>query len=194
MYFEPTNELNELIESNASLPDAVSIWEVKHQFDVAGEIDALVASVNSGLSSHRKVQRTILLEVLDRAMERNATAFSTPEVFQILVMREVYDFANSSVSGTKPSVTDANNDLLPLGHPHCSVSLDKFSNEFVKEHQIEWKSSDPRVSEEFRPLVASAMRAPSKSLEQDFIVAKLEATKSSDVPRDVILSILNDNQ
>jgi hypothetical protein len=127
-------------------------------------------------------------------MERNATAFSTPEVFQMLVMREVYDFANSSVSGSKPSVTDSNNDLLPLGHPHCSADLDKFSNEFVKEHQIEWKSSDPRVGEEFRPLVASAMRAPSKSLEQDFMVAKLEATKSEDVPRDIILSILNDNQ
>lgn len=194
MYFEPTDELNQLLEQNSAQADALSIWEVKHHFDVAGEIDALVASVNSGLSDSRKIQRTILLEVLDRAMERNAHAFATPEVFEILVMREVSDFANCAVSGHKPSVTDANNDLLPLGHPYCSAQVEKFSTDFVREHQIEWKSSDPRVSEEYRTLVASAMRAPSNSLEQDFIVAKLESTKAEDVPRDVILSILNDNQ
>lgn len=194
MYFEPTDELNELLENNASRPDAVSIWEVKHHFDVAGEIDALVASVNTDTPISRKVQKTIILEVLDRAMERNAHAFATPEVFELLVMREVYDFANSAVSGTKPSVTNLNNDLLPLGHPHSEAKFQNYSEDFVREHRIEWKASDPRVSEEFRPLVASAMRAPKNSLEQDFIVAKLEATKSSDVPRDVILSILNDNQ
>jgi hypothetical protein len=194
MYFEPTDELNELLDNNAAPVDAFSIWEVKHHFDVAGEIDALIASVNDGLSSSRKVQRAVLLEVLDRAMERNAHAFASAEVFEMLVMREVYDFANSAVSGDKPSVTDSNNDLLPFGHPHSAAKFENYSEDFVREHQIEWKSSDPRVSEEFRPLVASAMRAPKNSLEQDFIVAKLEATKSEDVPRDVILSIISDNQ
>jgi hypothetical protein len=194
MYFEPTSELNALLERNDAPVDAASIWEVRHDFNVAQELGALLASANSGLSSQRKVQRATALEVLDRAMERNATAFAYPEVFQLLVMRELSDFVTCSVSGKTPSVTDANNDLLPLGHPDCAADFSQFSEEFVREHQIEWKSSDPRVNEDYISLVASAMRAPSGSLEQTFIVTKLEATKAEDVPRDLIISIINDIQ
>jgi hypothetical protein len=194
MYFEPTDELNELLDGNDRPVDAMSIWEVKHNFNVTEEIDALLASANSELASPRKIQKTILLEVLNRAMERNAHAFSTPEVFEMLVMREVSDFASCSVSGNEPSVTSANNDLLPFGHPNCSADFSNFSDEFVREHQIEWKSSDPRIAEEYRPLVASAMRAPNDSLEKKYIITKLELTPTKDVPRDLIISIFNDNQ
>ncbi len=194
MYFESNDELNELLDQAVAPVDAFSIWEIKHTFDVAREVDALVASANSGLASGRKVQRTEVVEVSRRAMERNATAFATPEVFEILVMREVSDFVNSSVSGSKPTVTDANNDLLPLGHPHRSLGNTAYSESFIREHQIEWKSSDPRVNEEFIPLVASAMRAPADSLERTYVLTQLEATSPQDVPRDLIISIINDNQ
>jgi hypothetical protein len=194
MYFEPTDELNEFLSRNHVEADAVSIWEIQHKFDAATSVDALIASVNEGLASARKVQKTEVSEVVKRAMERNATAFATPEVFEILVMREVSDFVTSSVFGSKPVVTDANNDLLPLGHPHRLFSSDLYSENFIREHQIEWKSSDPRVNEEYRPLVASAMRAPSNSLERTYVVAQLEATSPKDVPRDLIISIINDNQ
>jgi hypothetical protein len=193
MYFEPTDDLNELLSRNHVEADVFSIWEIQHKFDVAASVDALVASVNEGLSSARKVQRTEVSEVVNRAMEKNAVAFATPEVFEILVMREVSDFVTSSVFGSKPTVTDANNDLLPLGHPHRSLANNSYSKEFIREHQIEWKSSDPRVNEEYRPLVASAMRAPSDSLERTYVVAQLEATSPKDVPRDLIISIINDN-
>lgn len=194
MYFEPNEELNESLERNHAQADVFSIWEIKHKFDVATSVNALVASANEGLTSSRKVQKTDVFEVAKRAMERNATAFATPEFFEILVMREVSDFLKSAVSGNKPSVTEANNDLLPLGHPYRSFGDTAYSEEFIREHQIEWKSSDPRISEDFRPLVASAMRAPSDSLERNYVVAQLEATSAKDVPRDVILSIISNNQ
>jgi hypothetical protein len=194
MYLESNDELNELLAIQNAKPDLVSIWEVRHRFDIAKEVDALVASVNSGVSNYRKLPKTTVLEVLDRVMEKNATAFSTPEVFQFLVMRELSDFASSYVSGKKPTFTNDNNDLLPLGHPECSSDTKQFSDLFVQEHKIEWKSSDPRISEEFRPLVASAMRAPADSLERTYVLTQLEATSSEDVPRDLIISIINDNQ
>jgi len=194
MYFESNDELNEFLDKNHVEADVLSIWEIKHKFDVATRVNALVASANEGLASARKVQKTEVFEVVSRAMERNATAFATPEVFEILVMREVSDFVSSSVSGGKPVVTDSNNDLLPLGHPHRSLANNSYSTDFIREHQIEWKSSDPRVNEEYRPLVASAMRAPVDSLERTYVLTQLEATSSQDVPRDLIISIINDNQ
>ena len=194
MYFEPTDELNELLERNHVQADVFSIWEIKHKFDAVASVNALVASANEGLAGARKVEKTEVFEVAKRAMERNATAFATPEIFEIVVMREVSDFVKSAVSGNKPAVTDTNNDLLPLGHPHRYFGNTTYAENFIREHQIEWKSSDPRVNEEFRPLVASAMRAPSDSLERTYVVAQLEATSPQDVPRDLIISIINDNQ
>jgi hypothetical protein len=60
------------------------------------------------------------------------------------------------------------------------------------EFKAEWISADPRIAEEFRPLVASAYKTNTNSLEREYVLAKLEATSPVDVPRDVVLGLATD--
>jgi hypothetical protein len=65
----------------------------------------------------------------------------------------------------------------------------------LTEFKAEWVAADPRISEEFRPLVASAYKTKPNSIEREYAVAQLEVVSSDAVPKDLILSlIVNDDK
>lgn len=186
-------ELNELIESDPSLPVVESVWEVKRNADISGTVMSLLASANESAPLERKLMKAVVLEVTDRALVKTISLFANAELREFKVIREVSDFISAAVKGTQPKITQDNNDLLPMGHPFSLMTYE--SSQFitqadVNEYKALYASADPRISEEAKPLVASAMRARPNSVERKYLTAKLDSMGTSAVPRDIILSLL----
>ena len=189
-FFDPVDEINNIISSSSrvALP---SIYEKVEKLDVVGEGKALVASANAKALPTRRVGKFEMLEVLERSLSRTALNFANPGERAFTALRELSDFVNMATTGSQPKVANAHRDLLPVGHP-LSTREHNFSQQEVAQFHAEWMSADPRIAEAFRPLVASAFIAPASSLEREYVIAKLEATSSTEVPRDVILGLTAD--
>ena len=189
-FFDPVDEINRIISSTdrIALP---SIYEKVQKLDVVGEGKALVASANARALPTRRVGKFEMLEVLERSLNRTVLNLANPGERVFTALRELSDFLNMATTGAKPKVADAHRDLLPVGHP-LSTREHNFSQQEVAQFHAEWMSADPRIAEAFRPLVASAFIAPASSLEREYVIAKLEATPASEVPRDIILGLTAD--
>jgi hypothetical protein len=185
--FEPINEINKIIQSEdiQALP---SIYEKKEKTNVVTEGTALVASANKKTLPNRRVGRFEMLEVLERSLSRTVLNFNNPSQRAFTAMRELSDFVNMATTGATPKIADAHRDLLPVGHP-LSTKKHNFSQEELAYARAEWMSADPRIAEEFRPMVATAFVTPADSVEREYLIAKLEATDATLVPRDVILGL-----
>ena len=185
--FETINEINKIIQSEdiQALP---SIYEKKEKTNVVTEGTALVASANKKTLPNRRVGRFEMLEVLERSLSRTVLNFNNPSQRAFTAMRELSDFVNMATTGATPKIADAHRDLLPVGHP-LSTKKHNFSQEELAYARAEWMSADPRIAEEFRPMVATAFVTPADSVEREYLIAKLEATDATLVPRDVILGL-----
>jgi hypothetical protein len=185
-FFDPVDEINKIIDNERlALP---SIYQKVEKLDVVGEGKALVASANAKTLPARRVGRFEMLEVLERSLARTVLNLTNPGERVFTALRELSDFVNMATTGAQPKIANAHRDLLPVGHP-LSTREHNFSTEELAQFHAEWMSADPRIAEAFRPLVASAYRAPEASLEREYVIAKLEATNANEVPRDVILSL-----
>jgi hypothetical protein len=185
------NPVNEIIDSEDEQIGAVvaSIYKkVEKPINISAEALALVASANAVAVSSRKVGRFEAMEVLSRSLERTIMNFQNPEQRAFTALREVSDYINMATTGAQPKIAKAHTDLLPVGHP-MSTKFHMFSMEEVAKQRGEWMSADPRIAEEFRPLVASAFETPVGSLQREYLLAKLEAAPATDVPREVVLSL-----
>jgi hypothetical protein len=153
---------------------------------------SLVASANQQVPSARKIERRYVYEALHRAMDRTALLFTQPEVREINVMREVSDFVKVATFGSEPKFCQDYLDLLPVGHPLSQRSIGTLSAEDVVEHGILWRAGDPRVSDEHRPLVASAFRAAPNSVERKFLAARLDGLPSEEIPKDLLVHLIEE--
>jgi hypothetical protein len=153
---------------------------------------ALVASANQQVPNARKLERLYVYEALNRAMDKTALLFTNPEVREINVMREVSDFVKVATFGSEPKFCQDYLDLLPVGHPLSQRSTETLSAEDVAEHGILWRAGDPRVSDEHRPLVASAFRAAPDSVERKFLVARLDGMPSEEMPKDLVIHLIEE--
>ena len=184
--FDPADEINKILGDDS--PALPSIYEKKPKTNVVTEGTALVASANQKTLPARRVGRFEMLEVLERSLNRTVLSFQNPTQRAFIAMRELSDFVNMATTGAQPKIAGEHRDLLPVGHPLSTRNHD-FSKEELAQARAEWMSADPRIAEEFRPLVASAFITPEQSVEREYLIAKLEATPATEVPRDVILSL-----
>ena len=185
--FDPVDEINKIIEG-ADRPALPSVYVKKDKTNVVIEGTALVASANSKTLPSRRVGRFEMLEVLERSLNRTVTNFNNPSQRAFTAMRELSDFVNMATTGAQPKIAGEHRDLLPVGHP-LSTRPNDFSEEELAQARAEWMSADPRIAEEFRPLVATAFVTPEESVEREYLIAKLEATNATQVPRDIILGL-----
>jgi len=82
-------------------------------------------------------------------------------------------------------------DLLYYGNPSStSADIEDASPEVLVDARAEWMSQDPRISDDYRPLVASAFYAPKDSTEREFAVARMSSLGASEVPVDIVLSAI----
>ena len=185
---DDTNMIREALSVYDDSPALPSFYVKKNKIDLAGEVLSLVASANETVPLDRQVGRYEAVTVLQRSLEKTMINVANPNQRAFVALREVSDFVNMATTGAKPKVAGEHTDLLPVGHP-LSTRVNDYSANDVMEFKAEWVAADPRIAEEFRPLVASAYKTNSNSAEREYVLAKLEATSPVDVPRDVVLGL-----
>jgi hypothetical protein len=171
-------------------PIVASIYEVEPKQVIKRRIEALVASTNATLPANRKVDLVDAYTVLARLMDKTLLDFQNPELREIKVMQEFQDFMKVASQAVEPKYCVGQLDMLPIGHPMSTKEQLSLSDEDMREHRISWLSADPRISEEHRPLVASAYRATAGSVERDYLVARIQSIPLGEIPRDTIVSLL----
>lgn len=186
--FENENLLRDLVDSYDDSPALPSVYEQVKKVDLVGEALAIVASANATVPVERQVGRYEAITLLQRSLEKTLVNVANPNQRAFIAIREISDFVNVATTGATPKVSEAYLDLLPIGHPQSTRAIE-FSTEYLVDYNADWIASDPRIAEEFRPLVASAYKTPANSVERSYAMAKLEAISPVDVPRDIVLSL-----
>lgn len=189
---EPREFINEMIESGNE-PAIPSIYTDKPDFSIGDEIQAIVASVNRVTPVQRQVPIYDALAVAGRSLARTVREFTNPSKRAFTAIREVSDFVNTAVSGTPTRIGVEHYDLLPIGHP-LSTKQVKITDADRKGFEADWFAADPRISEEFRPVVASAYLSSPNSVERKYAVTHLEALGYDDIPMEVVVALLDDNE
>lgn len=151
------------------------------------KIDSMLASANKDVPEIRKVPKRTAMDVVERSLYKT---LGVSDVHQrvFTATRELDDFLNMAINGHQPVVAGGHTDLLPIGHP-LSTNPAEVSLRTKALSESEWVSADPRISEEFRPLVASIYLTSPGSVEHNFLVARLESADIKDVPKDVVLAV-----
>lgn len=151
------------------------------------KIDSMLASANKDVLPARHVTKRVAIEVVERSLY-NTLGVSDLHQRVFAATRELDDFLNMAINGHQPVVAGGHTDLLPIGHP-LSTNPAEVSLRTKALSESEWVSADPRISEEFRPLVASIYLTSPGSVEHNFLVARLESADTKDVPKDVVLAV-----
>ena len=156
---------------------------------VEARATALLASANATVPPERRVDVADMRELLDRLAVDTATLVASSSVRAFRILRVVNDFFQVATKGSEPKLCENYLDLLPVGHPMSTRDPLSLTASAVGELRARWMSGDPRIAEEYRPLIASAFRADPGSIEREFLLTRLEALPAKDVPRQVILSL-----
>jgi hypothetical protein len=153
---------------------------------------ALLASANSSVPPERRVDVFDIKQLLDRLAVDTATLVANSALRSFRITRAVNDFLQVATKGSEPKFCQNYLDLLPVGHPFSTRDPLSLTASAVNELRVRWISGDPNISAEARPLVASAFKSEPGSIEREFLVARLEALPASQVPRKVIISLLDE--
>ena len=150
-------------------------------------IDSMLALANKDVPETRRVNKRTAMDVVERSLFKTV-ASSDIQHRVFTATRELNDFLNMAITGHQPVVASAHTDLLPIGHP-LSTDTTEVSERTLALLKSEWISADPRISEEFRPLVASICLTSPGSVEYNYLVTRLESAEVEDVPKDVVIAI-----
>jgi hypothetical protein len=186
---EQAKALNSLVENNGNA-DVFSIWKVSDKKPLNTKVIELIASANKEIPVHRRLLQSDVFSVVSRALGQSLTASVNPEYRELEVLRTVNDFIKVAVFNNTPKYCQNYFDLLPIGHPLSTRDPLYLTKEEVKEHKAIWLSSDPRIAEEYRPLVASAYKAPKGSIEHKYLVARLESLPQAEITRETLLELI----
>ena len=83
-------------------------------------------------------------------------------------------------------------DLLPVAHPRSS-RRHALTASALREARARWITSDPRIDEDHRPLVAAALTAEPGSVEHFYAVSRLEAAQDGIALRALLASFTGGN-
>lgn len=183
--------LNALIES-ASERVYQSAWVIPKQYNIIGQAMALVASANSSVPVERNISRYDAERVLERALDRTALSVTNLDFRELKVLREFSDFVEAATTGRNLKVSLDYSDFLPYGHSQSTKNVSQLSAEELRERKIQWEVSNPQIQDEYRPMIASAYRAPAGTVERDYLVARLQASPVGAVPAQTLLDLINE--
>lgn len=158
----------------------------KVEADFGNAISGLIASANSEASSSRSVDPVVAYEIVEKAILNNPLAEKNYQ--KLIAFKELNDFVNVAVYGEDFKVNPDNAKFLPLGHP-LSPKNEEHSEEEILLASIEWRSSDPRIPEELRPMIASALKTEEGSVERAYVYQRLSSLKT-DKPLSTLLELI----
>lgn len=147
----------------------------------------MVKEANKDVPEERQVLGATAIELVERSLLKT---YALPDIEQrvSIATRELQDFLSTAITGRKPVIASAYTDLLPIGHP-LSTNPVEVSSVTRALLESEWLAADPRISEEFRPLVASVYLTSPGSVEYNYLMSRLESADDKDIPRDVVIAV-----
>lgn len=145
---------------------------------------AYLANENPKVLPERRVTKRAAMTVVRRSLDRTrGLSFSIRE-YQAL--RDLGTFISMSQNPSNKTATFAENtDLLPLSHPLCSRTHSMTASA-LRQARGRWLSTDPRLEDDLRTVVASAFGAPVGTPAQVHAVAQLQSVIGRFVPNDVL--------
>jgi hypothetical protein len=183
------NALNDLIGNNGHA-DAFSVWHRPQRVPLNTQVLTLLAASNKEVPMQRRLLQSDVFAVVGRALEISLTASINSDYRELHVMRVVNDFLKVALFNNTPKYCQDYLDLLPIGHPISRRDPLYLTAREVFEHKATWISADPRISEEYRPIVASAYMASPSSVERKYLVARLESLPQAEIPRETLLGLI----
>jgi hypothetical protein len=186
--YEENQDLKEL---NQIIDDAPSLVRLNNYYSepIRDRIVALVASFNENVLSERQVLESEALQVAEISLSKNMLLPNREQV-EFKVFRELSNFLEMAISGKSKDLALEYTDFLSPGHPlSTSPELAELEEEQVAELRAEWIASDPEISPELRPMIASALMSPADSVEREYAIAMLSNIDNSKVLKDLVLSL-----
>ena len=183
------NPINELIDAqDVAAVESIPFAPTQTELSFSETIKAMVASANETVLDARKVMPIEAMTVAQRSLSRTIMS-QDAQARAFTALREVSDYLNMATTGNPSKISQNNTDLLPIGHP-LSTSTEYASLLEKIEQRGEWFAADSRISEEYRPVVASAYLTVPDTVERQYSIARLESADAQDVPREVVLAII----
>ena len=165
---------------NVNMPQTMS---------VRVQIAEQVFIANARVLPARRVPLTAALKVADRVLARSSHTDVTARAFA--VERAVTKFIALATLGPRTGESVEHLDLLPVAHP-LSTAPSALTASALSDARAEWLAADPRITDELRPLVASAYTMEFGSVERVHALARLEAA-AGEVPLDLIALVADGN-
>lgn len=169
-------DINKKIEQLAMCKPARKKSKRKRKsYSLHQEVLSLVGQANAHALPERRVVPRSALAVMNRALASLSSVDSNSR--NLAVLREVNKFISLHQDTFKAhsSKTDYA-DLLPIGHPLCSLNL-TVSEKHERERYAAWLAADASISDEARSLVATAYSLEPGSLERRHAFARIEVTR-----------------
>lgn len=143
-----------------------------------------LANENPKVLPERRVTKRAAMTVVRRSLDRTrGLSFSIRE-YQAL--RDLGTFISMSQNpGNRTATFAENTDLLPLSHPLCSRAHSMTASA-LRQARGRWLSTDPRLEDDLRAVVASAFGAPVGTPAQVYAVAQLQSVIGRFVPNNVL--------
>lgn len=184
-FYDEGRELNKLIDKNRSSEPVIE--KNFEKFTILEKVNSLVASANEGVGSSRKTLIGQAHEVAVRSLKKHFLVLD-PDIRDFRVIRDVESFIHANKTGYLREASVSYSGLLYYGNPaSTSEDIQDASPEVLADARAEWLSHDPRISEEYRALVASAFNAPKDSAEREFAVARMSSLGAGEVPVDIVV-------
>jgi 8-oxo-dGTP pyrophosphatase MutT (NUDIX family) len=179
------SEIHALIASLVSDQEAPSETQDFSVSKITEAVLALVRTGNDGVSPERRATVKSALIVAERSLVASANRKLETRAFNLV--RDVNNFITLSKEGRVGELAPTNTDLLSIGHP-LSTAPHSMGDKELRIARSRWIATDPRISEEYRSMVASAYATAPKSLEQDFAIARLKALPKGSVPAELVVA------
>ena len=180
------NKLVNAIDKKAAVAKRPQRLNVAKQAQMLhNSVMAYLANENPKVLPERRVTKRAALTVVRRSLDRTrGLSFSIRE-YQAL--RDLGLFVSLSQSSSVKSAAFADNtDLLPISHPLCSRAH-AMTASALRQARGHWMSTDPRLEDDLRPVVASAFGAPMGTPEQVHALAQLQSAIGRFVPSDTLV-------
>ena len=181
------NKLVNAIDKKAAVAKRPQRLNVAKQAQMLhNSVMAYLANENPKVLPERRVTKRAALTVVRRSLDRTrGLSFSIRE-YQAL--RDLGLFVSLSQSSSIKSAAFADNtDLLPISHPLCSRAH-AMTASALRQARGHWMSTDPRLEDDLRPVVASAFGAPMGTPEQVHALAQLQSAIGRFVPSDTLVA------
>ena len=180
------SDLNDIVNR----PQNIVVSHVRGS-SIQERLETLLASANENVHYSRKVLYGELEEASARAFSKHFSELQAEQI-EFKAAREIENFLETAITGRKVGNSDDYLDLLSPGHPLSkSPEISQMPEEELRQARAEWISGDPRIDENYRPLVASAYASEKGSIERKFFVSRLSSESLDSIPVDIIVGLEN---